>query len=850
MAWKKDGKGFTRRVFINSSLAGSGGLMVLANVRALPALAGEVASGEVSKMGRIAFDPLTGKTWTSRLHVNVVTREIDTEFGPTKETDARDRVLVGRPGVGGLSKEHDVSNGQPHAKLDPRISAAGGKVCVAWCAMDLETREWSVFAALKNNGQPWTGPMKVAGGERPALHPDVAVDPATGAVWIAYEDWADGSVRLAGWNGGEWSPPEVLSKGGMNFRPRVIVTAKDGKHQGAAAVGWDSYRDGQYDIYMRMADSSGAHPLEHRVTDCPQWDNEVAMAEDMEGNIWLAWVRAKTDLTNYDRMRVVHARFFDGEKWLWPHSPGDVPADNGRITGHVTNMHPEIRVDSSNRVHLFYRDTDSMLYGFLFMQTYLGDKWTKRRKIRDAKIQDALNVIWDYSVTLDDKNRALAIWDSLYVKRLGFASDVHPCLPIGLGKKPSSPRKVSGFEGPDSDAPGWPKRERPPRQTMEKDGMRLTLVYGDTHSHSWTSDGVDPADWHYHVARDLVGLDYYALSDHDFTVSNTPGIEAYIAFLPKFFNSDDFVCFQAYEFSSQKTGHRVVVFEGDDNPTFPLTYPPRHKSNTNQELYPFLRKFALSPEGRVLVTAHNMFEMGNNFVGMDPGLEPLYDVTSLHVPAELHFSQYADENLEKSIWATLGPLMRLSATPEEKKLWNMCWRECLDDGLLLGAYGTSDTHSANGVGYVVSGLWVEEKSRKAIFDAMFAKRSLAIDSGIRSYHNINVSPHPPFQPPPDRMLRADVRLSLNGRFMGEAVSISGPAMIEVHARNHDPSDPIRAAVLVKDSAEVHIEPGDGETTLDLAWTDPSPPSSKSYYYARIEFESGALAFSSPVFVTG
>lgn len=840
-------KNCNRRVFINRGLACAGGVMIMANAHAWPALAGERAVGDVSRMGRIVFDRSTGKTWTSRLHVKIETRAIDTEFGPTKLTDARDRILVGAPGVGGLGPETDVTGGQDQAKLDPRIDAAGGRVCVAWCAMDHDTRQWRVYAAVRDEGGQWGAPMEVAGGERPALHPDVAVDPRSGRVWVAYEDWADGSVRLTSWDGGAWSRPDKLSEGGMNFRPRVIVTDADGKHKGALAVAWDSYRGGQYDIFMRMAGAEGAMSVEHRVTTCARWDSEPAIAEDREGNIWLVWVRAMTDLTNYDRMRVIHARFFDGERWLWPKSPEGVPPGSGRLTGNVTNMHPEVRVDDSNRVHIFFRDTDSALFGFLFVKSYLGDRWTERVKIKSSKIQDALNVIWDYSVTLDDKNRALPIWDSLYVKRLGFASDVHPCFPVSLGKKPDNPYSTSGFEGPDSDAPGWPRRERPPGRTMEFGGEKLTLLYGDTHTHSWTSDGVDPADYYYHVARDLVGLDYYALSDHDFTVSNAPGLEAYISFLPKVWNSPDFVCFQAYEFSSQKTGHRVVVFEGDDNPTFPLTYPPKHKSNSNEELYPFLRKFAYSPESRVLVTAHNMYAMGNNFIGHDPELEPLYDVTSMHVLAEKHYSAYASEFQEKSIWATLGPLMRVGSTPEEKRLWNMCWRDCLEDGLLLGAYGTSDTHSANGIGYVVSALWCRAKTRKDIFDAMFEKRSFAIDSGIRSFHNIDVDPESGLGRPPDNMLRAYVRLWADGAFMGGEAGLGGTPAIRVEAGSGDPSDPVRSVAIVRDSEEVHVERG-GKDEISFEWRDEGGRPQTRYYYARVEFEKGGVAFSSPVFI--
>jgi hypothetical protein len=89
------GPGMTRRVFVGRSVTAAGGLMVLANARAFPAWAGEAEEGTIERMGRIAFDPEANKTWVSLLHVEVSTREIQTEFGPTRVSEG-----VSGPGPG------------------------------------------------------------------------------------------------------------------------------------------------------------------------------------------------------------------------------------------------------------------------------------------------------------------------------------------------------------------------------------------------------------------------------------------------------------------------------------------------------------------------------------------------------------------------------------------------------------------------------------------------------------------------------------------------------------------------------------------------------------------------------
>ena len=55
--------------------------------------------------------------------------------------------------------------------------------------------------------------------------------------------------------------------------------------------------------------------------------------------------------------------------------------------------------------------------------------------------------------------------------------------------------------------------------------------------------------------------------------------------------------------------------------------------------------------------------------------------------------------------------------------------------------------------------------------------------------------------------------------------------------------------IVKDGIEVHTIPGGGRTNLTAEWTDPGFTPGRTNYYARAEFASGKVAFSSPVFVS-
>lgn len=891
MSNKKDTErsGITRRLFINQGISATGAAMLITTAGSLPVEAESAFEGEYTRMARISYDPESDRMVDSFLRVNIAAQEINTDWGPTRVTDTRDEVIVR---VGG--NEHKVSGSSMGAKLDPRLDAKSGIIAVTWCECDLDTRDWNVYLTTSRDGSGWKKPILMTQEDGPFLHPNLAIDPERGSVWVAFEDWRDGSIKAQCIKGnGDFGPSHKLSRAGRNFRPKIIVTRADGPHGGRPAVAWDSYRNGRYDIYLRVLQLDGGMGPELRVTSSGLWDSCADLAEDLDGNLWITWVRASNELSQMNAMRTVHVRYFDGTDFRYPKAPEsvfsmddykymnalvdeesmgfskDIPDSmakvdksswDGRLSGYTVSWFPRLIVDQYNRVHVFWREgmlPIPPLMNFLSYRSYEGDRWTEKKRLKLDRGANILKSLFDFSVAINRKGIIDGVYDSIYINIGKIASTARRVRKTRLPRPDVSRFKVEGVVRGDSDEEGWPVRGTlDPPARVEMDGKNYRLVFGDTHAHSWTSDGADPADYYYHFARDYVKLDFFGLSDHDFLISNTPGLEAYVSFLPKMMSDDDFVCFQGYEFTSQAMGHRCIVFEGDDKPTFPLGVFNTQRGNsvnTTAELYSFMHRFGVAPDSRVLVTSHNMFQLGNEFKNHDQSLEPLYDVTSLHIVAEKTFEEYVEEGSMDPLapvntmmkFANLANTRRGEQKPE--KLWFTSWKQCLDHRLALGAYGGSDTHSSNGVGWVTAGLWVEEKTRQSIFDAMFARRSLAVDSFLRIHDIWNTYPVLESRKQDMPLLRADIRFWLDDNFMGTDCRLAKAPVAKVEVRGRDLDRAITKIVFVRDGVEAHKVSNAGMGEARAEWKDDGWSAGPHYYYVRVEFDGNLVGISSPVF---
>lgn len=185
-------------------------------------------------------------------------------------------------------------------------------------------------------------------------------------------------------------------------------------------------------------------------------------------------------------------------------------------------------------------------------------------------------------------------------------------------------------------------------------------------------------------------------------------------------------------------------------------------------------------------------------------------------------------------------------TPGEK--WYYSWRQCLDAGLPLGAYGASDDHTSNGIGWIITGIWVAQRSKKAIFDCLFARRTFAIDNQLRLADMFNTDPASALRKMDQPALRMDIRFWLNDHFMGSKCRIDSPPTARVAVFCPESHDTVREIVFVKDGKEIHTVRGPEGNTVEEAWRDDDWRTDRHYYYVRVEFNRGAVVYSSPVFV--
>jgi hypothetical protein len=160
----------------------------------------------------------------------------------------------------------------------------------------------------------------------------------------------------------------------------------------------------------------------------------------------------------------------------------------------------------------------------------------------------------------------------------------------------------------------------------------------------------------------------------------------------------------------------------------------------------------------------------------------------------------------------------------------------LSAGHRLGFVATSDGHRRNpGTGGGLTGIYATGLTPYAILDALRNRRVYATNGS-----------------------RILIDARANGRFMGEDVRASDTVNLEIRVAA---PKPLARLVLLRDGAEIHVQPGAGLKQTRAAFTD-RPGPGFHWYYWRVELEGdfpeyrgnaevaeGTLAWSSPHRVT-
>ncbi|MDQ7903684.1 DUF3604 domain-containing protein [Phytohabitans sp. ZYX-F-186] len=376
-----------------------------------------------------------------------------------------------------------------------------------------------------------------------------------------------------------------------------------------------------------------------------------------------------------------------------------------------------------------------------------------------------------------------------------------------------------------------------PREPLSIGGH--TLLFGDLHSHSGESHlldglpdgegaeepcGVGDRTSLFQYARDVAGLDFYCLSEHDWQMNDRDWKElqetndAYLR--------GDFVTIHGYEWTSATYGHRNVYFA--DRPG-PLLYSqdPRDEQNalpddapTPRDLWSHLREAGVP----AITVPHHM---SSAFFPLDTAA---FHDDEFDRVAEI-YSTWGD-SLEHGQPVTIGAA----------RLPELAFIEAVRRGVRSGFIGSSDSHDAHpgnaqgtptrnhlfhhlGSGFAAVLLdQPGDAGRAGIFQALRRRRCYAAtDTGTA------------------------VWLTVDGHPMGaDATTRDTVHELELEVRA---SSPLAAVHIYRDGHPVERLDLTGRTRCQLTWRDEAPTTrTATSYFVKVVRQDFETAWTSPTWL--
>ena len=331
--------------------------------------------------------------------------------------------------------------------------------------------------------------------------------------------------------------------------------------------------------------------------------------------------------------------------------------------------------------------------------------------------------------------------------------------------------------------------------------------WADLHGHSQLSDGTGTPDDYFTYAREIAGLDIVALTDHDhwgvqFLDAHPWMWQLIRASVKAHHQPGIFITLLGYEWTSWIHGHRHVIYFEDRGEVY-STMDPRYE--TPAQLWDALRGQA------ALTFAHHSAggPVATNWAyPPDPILEPITEIVSVHGSSE------ADDSPGGIYDPVPGNYVR----------------DVLDMGYRLGFIGSGDSHDGHpGNAHIASpesgglaAIFTEELSRKAVLEAMRARRTYATNGS-----------------------RIWLQVSIDGQPMGSTLAAGSGAETQTLRIRVIGHGPISQVDIIRTGITSKIDVG-GQ--LDWSHEREIPRLAPGeYHYVRVILRNGGLAWSSPIY---
>ncbi len=668
--------------------------------------------------------------------------------------------------------------------------------------------DWDVFAVRVDRAGP-AEPVVIATGSATQIKP--AADWRDGTLFAAWEsnEGSQRQVHAASLRDGVVTPAQRVSPvGGSSYSPSVAA-GPDGR----MSVAWHSYRDHNYDIYLRTKPATSAWEAPRRLTDAPGIDRHARLLARGE-EVWVVYEHARMDkyyVGRTDERHLVVAKVTPGGL----HAPPDY-WNASPLVRHRSEAGSAL-FDSHGRLWVAYQQPREPRGGWsVRLAGYTGQDWIGPRGLSQRRSMDRpapmaavgdrlllafqadnFSDTWSQSdPDFTDSARSQILLASVDTGQAPGAAGAMRLASLEQPAQPFDPATLHQVYGEDAETP-----------TLQYNGETLHLYYGEFHEHSDISIcnrcGDQSLDENYQCRRDINGLDFVAMTDHGYNI--VPHLWNYSAKMVRAnYDAGRLVTFLGEEWTSSFEdydaqrpwgyyGHRNLVFA---DPYFPKWWTA-YNGDSPADLWKELREM----DADFVQIPHQLADTGNVPVDWDYADEAAQPV------AEIFQTRGSYEYAE-------APRHARNATGEPGNYIQDAWAR----GLKIGVIASPD----HGGGLGKAAVWAKELTRESILEAVRARRTFGTTAA-----------------------RIQIDFRVNGRMMGE-VSGRGEGPVSVKAVVHSPQ-PIRSVEICRNNEFVYSA-SPGGTDAEIEYADRTPLAGSSYYYLRVLQTDGEIAWSSPVWL--
>ena len=711
---------------------------------------------------------------------------------------------------------------------------------------------WDIYARPLL-GDTWGKIERLTNDPKPDINPHVCVDAKKNihVVWQAHPQ-NNGDVQYAKFDGESWSKPlSVTSDEQSDWYPHVAVDAG-----GTAWIAFDSYRRGDYDVYLTSVSPKGELAKVMPIAQSSFYEAHASVACGADGDVWVAWEQGGhnwgkdqghwiksnnqgTTLGSTRKVKVACVR--KGEVLAAPEIPEGEPAGPGQQAQRALSGSAELAVTNDGRLWLRYRQ---MIFGpqrqakgrgkgwTEVVTTLSADGWTAPVTLpaspgrisvfsRIAPANDGSLLVAYSADARAVENYHRPIQDTVLVTQLAKPkkedAEIKPGVPtLAAYKAPAPPAGV-----PDWNAAREEKQVAAIRAYRTKLGNEnCQIVRGDLHRHTEMSWDVGPGNDgsyldFYRYMIDVAAMDFGSLTDHQ-----GGGHYPYWWWLTEksadmYHLAPRFVPLYGYERSVKfPHGHRNVFHAYRGYPIFPFQTKLAKGGvfegigagdvveNDTKLLYEFLK----GTGGLCISHTSATSSMGTDWRDNDPWAEPVVEIYqgARNSSEALAMPRVHDEP-DKPDKAPGG-------FQEKGLLWN-----AYQKGYRLGTTASSD-HGSTHISY--SMVFTPKNERQAILDAIRKRQTYGGTDNLI------------------------VEFWANGKFQGSEFEAKDQVELQLKATG---TSRIKQVQFIRNNAPLRTEtPGQEQVTL--TFTDKLPQPGLNWYYARVLQEDGEVAWSSPVWV--